>query len=79
MPMWDMSRPGPDPDVADEELVTALAYRDLPYATAGDVSEHVALSETRTKQRLDRLVDEGRICSGPVGERTTIYWLDEFS
>jgi predicted ArsR family transcriptional regulator len=74
--MWDMSRPGPDPDVNDEELVWVLGHREQPYATAGDVSEDVPLSETRTKQRLDRLADEGDIESGAVGERQTIYWLE---
>jgi DNA-binding Lrp family transcriptional regulator len=74
--MWDMSRPGPQPDVKDGELVTAIESREQPFATAGDVAEIVGLSRWRTSQRLKRLADEGDIKHGKVGERTTIYWLE---
>lgn len=74
--MWDMSRPGPKPDVPDGEIVTAIDRRDQPFATAKDVAEIVGLSRWRTSQRLERLADEGAVERGKVGERTTIYWLE---
>ena len=74
--MWYMSRPGPDPDVTDGEIITAIENRDEPYATAGDVAEIVGLSRWRTSERLKRLADAGEVESGTVGEKTTIYWLD---
>ena len=59
-----MSKPGPDPEVTDAELVTAIESRDEPYATAKDVADITGLSRWRTSQRLSRLADKGQIESG---------------
>jgi prophage antirepressor-like protein len=74
-----MSRPGPDPKVADSELVAAIESREQPYATAGDVAEIVGLSRWRASQRLQRLADEDGIESGTVGKVVQIYWLESES
>lgn len=75
--MWRMSRPGPDPDVTDAELVSAIGSREQPFATAADVAEIVGLSRWRASQRLDRLAqNDSNVESGSVGQKTTIYWLD---
>ena len=74
--MCNMSRPGPDPEVTDSEILNAIRSREQPYATAGDVADIVSLSRWRTSERLQRLADAGTVESGAVGERATIYWLD---
>jgi len=74
--MWDMSKPGPDPDVTDGELLTAIENREQPFATAKDVAEMVGLSRWRCSQRLERLAEDGCLECGVVGEKTTIYWLE---
>jgi len=72
-----MATRGPAPRVSDKELVNAVAGFDKPYATAKMVAERVGLSSQRTRERLRRLVGEGEIESGQVGDRYTVYWSEE--
>ena len=74
--MWDMSTPGPDVTVSDAELRAAIARRDVPFATAGDVADDVGLSRYQTSKRLDVLADADEIKRGVVGKRVKIYWLE---
>jgi predicted transcriptional regulator len=63
--------------VTDAKIKGAIKQRDQPFATASDVAELVDLSRWRASQRLKRLANEGEIESGAVGDKTTIYWLDQ--
>lgn len=73
----EMPRPGPEPRVADEELIAAVEASETPIACARAVADRVGLSRQATTSRLTRLADEGVIESGRVGEATPVYWVPE--
>lgn len=69
-----MPTTGPDPEVPDERLITAIAATDVPVASAHDVAELVDLSRQRCSERLQRLADKEHIQTGTTG-KTRVYWL----
>lgn len=70
-------KPGPDPEVTDDEIIRAI--RETPYPAAGtnDVAERVGLTESRTRKRLKRLADEGRIGRRKIGANAAIHWIPD--
>ena len=72
-----MSTRGPDPKVADSELLDAVKRETRPFATAKSVSQTVSLSRERARQRLNRLSDQGKIEREKVAGGIVIYWLSD--
>jgi DNA-binding Lrp family transcriptional regulator len=70
-----MSRPGPDPKVSDEEIISVIQSDDRPFSTAEDVADSVGLSGTRVRERLERLVVSGQIQSASATGNMDIYWV----
>lgn len=74
-----MSKPGPQREVTDMDLIKLLPEREdnPPAAGAGDIANQVSISETRVRKLLNDLADEGRIQRGRInGQKNVIYWLD---
>jgi DNA-binding Lrp family transcriptional regulator len=70
-----MSRPGPEPRVHDDEIISVIESDERPFSTAEDVADSVGLSGTRVRERLKRLVDTGKIQSATATANMEIYWV----
>lgn len=71
-----MATRGPDPDVTDQELITAVSSviqnTKGPVASTAEIADIVGLSVQRTRERLDRIEDIESKTVGDSGPR--IYW-----
>jgi len=72
------SQAGRDPDVSDDELLSALASvtdpTDQPVAAAGDVAAEVSIKRDAVLKRLDTLAGSGPVESMKRG-RSRLFWL----
>ena len=69
---------GRNPDVDDDELLSALASvtdpSESPVATPGDVAAEVEIGRDGTRKRLNTLAGEGRIKKRKIGTGSA-FWL----
>jgi len=75
--MADDSKPGPDPRVTDEEILSLFRESQDPVLSTAEVAEQVPLKRRATYNRLRSLADEGRLESKQIGGRNTVWWLAE--
>jgi len=76
MKVNDMATRGPEPKVSDDEILDVVDKDQRPFSTVSHVSDRVDLSNTRVRQRLADMVEEGYIRSEPVAGDIKIYWSD---
>lgn len=74
--MTDMSKPGPDPQVSDSQLLQAIRQDERPFSTTGAVEKRVSLSGNRVRQRLKTLSKDGPLECWEVARNIKIYWLE---
>jgi len=74
--MRDMATRGPEPKVSDDQLLAAIDSDERPFSTVAYVSEHVDLSNTRVRQRLATMAEDGSIESEHVAGDIKIYWSE---
>lgn len=75
--MSQMGRRGPEPEVSDEELISAIRGTPYPVAATKDVSEQVSISSTAVRKRLNKLAERDRIGRRKLGGNAVVYWLPE--
>ena len=75
--MADDSKPGPDPRVTDEEILSLFRESQDPVLSTAEVAEQVPLKRRATYNRLRSLADEGRLENKQIGGRNTVWWLAE--
>jgi len=75
--MGDSSKPGPKPSVTDEEILDLFRESSDPALSTMEVTEQLPLKRRSVYDRLESLVEEGRLESKPIGGRNTIWWIPE--
>jgi len=75
--MGDSSKPGPKPSVTDEEILDLFRESDDPALSTMEVTEQLSLKRRSVYDRLESLVEEGKLESKPIGGRNTIWWIPE--
>lgn len=73
--MGDESKPGPDPTVSDEEILSVFIEASDPVLTATEAAEQLPLTRRGLYNRLVQLEDAEQIHSKKVGGRTTVWWV----
>lgn len=72
-----MGTRGPEPVMSDEELLhlvdTAEDWAGRPFTTAPELAEKIGISRQAVHERLQTLVDEGKIQKYKPGQ-SAIYW-----
>lgn len=56
-----------------DEVVTAFETATLPVLTAPEVAEHVGCSRITARNKLEELVEAGRLQRKRVGSRAVVY------
>lgn len=69
------SKPGPDPSVSDEAILSIFIESSDPVLTATEAAEQIPLTRRGLYNRLKNLEKEGEIRSKKVGGRTTVWWV----
>lgn len=72
-----MSGPGRKREVADEEILRAIALHPDPVVTAKEVAEPVDMSPQGVNKRLRQLADDDLVVRKKVGAHAIIYWLTD--
>lgn len=67
-------RPGPDPRMTDDELLSIFDWYDEPALTTKMVTKKTPFTERGTRRRLDQLEAEGRVDSMRVGRNAKVWW-----
>lgn len=62
--------------VSDEEILEVLENSDELILKTSEISEKIALDQQRTGQRLQHLMDEGRVFGKQIG-RGYVWWHPE--
>lgn len=74
--MCQMSRPGPTPTVTNEELIGTIRTHNYPVVDAEIVANEVGLSREQTRQRLNRMAEEGVINRATLNKNSVVYWYE---
>jgi predicted ArsR family transcriptional regulator len=69
------SKRGPQPIVSDDELLQAVREVSFPMVKAEDVADRVSISKRGVYERLESLVDQGRLSHRTVGANAKLYYL----
>lgn len=62
------------PKTTNDDIVEAIESVDTPVARAKDVAEQVAIGQRAVLNRLETLVDEGRVERLDVGAKSAVFW-----
>ena len=73
--MGDDSKPGPDPTVSDEEILSVFIDASDPVLTATEAAEQLPITRRGLYNRLVTLEKDEQIRSKKVGGRTTVWWV----
>ncbi|MYL16167.1 HTH domain-containing protein [Halorubrum terrestre] len=68
-------RPGPDPTVSDEQILSLFRESTDPVLTASEIADQVDLTRRNVLNRLKDLESNGHLRSKKVGGRSTVWWL----
>ena len=63
-----MSKPGPDKQVSDAEIIEIIQGTEEPFTTAKEISSAVGLSPEQVRVRLKRLEKRDLVKSKKVGQ-----------
>lgn len=72
-----MGRGGRKPRVTDEEILELFRESDDPVLSTAEVAEQIPIQRRGTLNRLQALVDEGRLEGKDIGGRNRVWWLPE--
>lgn len=75
--MTDSAKPGPNPTVTDEEIVSLFRETDDPVLSTAEVTDRISLKRRSVYDRLSALVENGRLNQKEIGGRNTVWWLVE--
>jgi len=73
--MPEDSKPGPNPSVTDEEILSLFKETDDPVLSTAEVADRVPLARRSIYDRLVSLRDVGKLTSKEIGGRNTIWWV----
>lgn len=68
---------GPSPQVSDEEILRQVVLSPDPIVTAGEITDHVDMTQAAVNKRLQQLVNDGYLNSRKVGAAARVYWITE--
>lgn len=64
-------------EVSDEELLDVLREAETPVLSASMVADRLPIGRQAVYERLQAMVDEGRVGRLKVGGRAVVWWSDE--
>jgi predicted ArsR family transcriptional regulator len=65
--------------VTDDEIIEILRDSGDPAYITSEVAEMLDMSAEGTRNRLQDLHDEGRLCKKKPNRQSTMWWLPSFS
>lgn len=71
-----MGKPGPDPEVTEEDILEAIATAYAPVMGMSGLEERFEVSDTAIGRKLDSLMEKGHLNTQLVG-RARIWWLTD--
>jgi predicted ArsR family transcriptional regulator len=66
---------GPDPKHSDEDLLQLFVENPDPVYFVTELAAELDMSEEGVRQRIESLVEDGRLLSKKPGSRTRVYWI----
>ena len=75
--MSQMPKPGPDPEVSDDEIIQVIRSVPFPFAKTADISEETGMTQTWARERLNRLAEAGHIRRRKISKGGIIWWLED--
>jgi|APHM01.1.fsa_nt_gi hypothetical protein len=69
-----MTKPGPDPDATDIDLLRAIRNHYAPAVGTADIADEIGVSRQTADRRLRQLVEKNDIATDKVGQ-SRIWWL----
>jgi len=73
----ESSKPGPNPRVSDEEILSRLREAEGPVLSTADLADRLPIARRATLNRLKRLRERGVVESYAVGGRNTVWWATD--
>ena len=68
--------PGPEPSDDREKLLSLVKSQEGGFATAPEIEPQTEVGEKQTRNRLEKLYEEGFLNRRKVGS-TNVYWLTD--
>lgn len=68
--------PGPEPSDNTRKLLRLVRLQEGGFATAPEIEPETEVGEKQTRNRLNKLADEGYLKQRKVGN-TNVYWLSD--
>lgn len=69
-------KPGPDPDVTEEDVLREILVSYSPVSTPKELGERLEISNTAVSRKLKRMEEKGWVESEKVG-RTRVFWITD--
>lgn len=73
--MSDDSKPGPNPSITDNEILSLFQNTTDPVLSTAEVTEQAPLARRSVYDRLVALREDGKLDSKEIGGRNTVWWL----
>ena len=61
--------------IRDAEILTFMERSDDPAFTANEIAERFDLTNAAARNRLYKLVDQGKVEYKKAGHRTVLFWI----
>jgi len=75
--MPENSKPGPNPSITDEEILSLFRETSDPVLSTSEVAEQAPITRRSVYERLVSLRDEGALESKEIGGRNTVWWISD--
>jgi len=73
--MAENTKPGPNPSVPDDEILSLFRDTSDPVLSTAEVAEQIPLARRSVYDRLVSLREKEEVESKEIGGRNTVWWI----